>query len=106
MKYSGLTLVGAIAVSLGAMALADGHFTDRQLQGAINARQAQMTLYSHNLGTLGAMAKGDIEYDAAAAQAAADNLAALSTMSQTGFWLPGMSYESPFNCHLPAMHVA
>lgn len=86
--------MGAIAVSLGAMALADGHFTDRQLQGAIKARQAQMTLYSHNLGTLGGMAKGDIEYDAAAAQAAADNLAALSTMSQAGFWLPGTDSDS------------
>ena len=37
---------------------------------AVKARQSAMTLYSFNLGLLGGMAKGDIEYDADAASAA------------------------------------
>lgn len=56
---------------------------------AVTARQSHMQLYQHNIAILGNMARGNTEYDAAAAQAAADNLAALSTLSQAGYWLPG-----------------
>jgi len=58
---------------------------------AIKARQAQMQLYAYNIGTLGAMAKGAVAFDAGAAQAAADNLAALATLNQMSYWLPGTS---------------
>lgn len=60
---------------------------------AVQARQAHMQLYAHNLGTLGAMAKGSVEFDAAAAQGAADNLHALATMNQSSYWLPGTSND-------------
>ena len=56
---------------------------------AVTARKAHMNLYQHNLMILGNMARGNTDYDAAAAQAAADNLVALTTMSQAGYWLPG-----------------
>lgn len=94
MKKTGLVLAGAITASLGAMAWADGHATERQLSNAVKARQAQMVLYSFNLSTLGAMAQGEMEYDAAVAQTAADNLAALTSLSQAGYWLPGTDSES------------
>lgn len=60
---------------------------------AVKARQAHMTLYQHNVGTLFGMAKGDIEYSAEAASAAASNLAALSTLSQAGYWAPNTSTD-------------
>jgi len=58
---------------------------------AVKARTAHMQLYAHNLGTLGGMAKGAMDFDAGAAQAAADNLLALATMNQRSYWLPGTS---------------
>ncbi len=95
MKNLAITLIGALAVSAMATSLvADGHADDKAKQGAVKARKAQMTLYSFNLGVLGAMAKGAVDYDAASAQAAADNLAALASLSQAGFWLPGTDSDS------------
>jgi len=41
---------------------------------AIKARQAMFQLYSFNIGILGAMAKGDRDYDADVAREAAENL--------------------------------
>lgn len=81
-------------ISIGALAGADGHISDKQIESAIKARQAQMQLYAFNLGTLGAMAKEEIPYDADAAMAAADNLASLSQLSQAGYWLPGSDSDS------------
>jgi cytochrome c556 len=95
MKYLTMTLIGALVVSAGTtMLVADGHADARALAGAVKARQAHMSLYSHNLGILGAMAKGDVDYDSAAAQAAADNLAAVATLNQAGYWLPGSDSDS------------
>lgn len=56
---------------------------------AVNVRQAHMQLYAANLGVLGGMAQGRMEYDAEAAQAAADNLAALASIDQRFYWLSG-----------------
>lgn len=95
MKYLTIPLIGALVLSAGATTLmADGHADERALQNAMKARQAHMSLYSHNLGILGAMAKGEVDYDSAAAQGAADNMAALATMSQAGYWLPGTDSDS------------
>lgn len=60
---------------------------------AVKARKAHMQLYAHNLGALGGMAKGEIDFDAGAAQAAADNLLTLVTMNQSSYWLPGTSND-------------
>jgi len=78
-------LVGAAAVTLGTMAFADGHAPNP----AVTARQAHMQLLAHNLGVLGGMAQGKIDYDATAAKAAADNLVALGAINQTSYWTPG-----------------
>ena len=82
----GLALLAG--ASLATAALAESHI-DPAAQKAIDARQAQMTLYAFNLGTLGGMAQDKIPYDAAAAGAAAANLAALAALDQTGYWVEG-----------------
>ncbi len=80
-----LTGIGFSAALLAAApAFADGH-----LEKAIEARKAAMVLYSFNLGQLGAMAKGNVAYDAAAASAAAGNLAALAALDQGAMWPQG-----------------
>lgn len=91
------SVIAALAVgiaSLGALAGAEGHISEKQLEAAAKARQSHMQLYSFNLATLGGMAKDEIAYDVAAAQTAADNLAALASLSQAGYWLPGSDNES------------
>tara|TARA_E500000318_G_scaffold55810_1_gene51840 strand:+ start:9098 stop:9571 length:474 start_codon:yes stop_codon:yes gene_type:complete len=80
-----LTAFGFSAALLAAAPVfADGH-----LEKAIEARKAVMSLYSFNLGQLGAMAKGNVAYDAAAASAAAGNLAALAALDQGAMWPKG-----------------
>lgn len=64
---------------------------------AIKARQSLMQLYSFNLGILGDMAKGDVDYNAEAAQAAADNLLAAVSMNQSAMWPPGSDSENEEN---------
>lgn len=81
---AGLTL----AAALGTTAMSDDH-VDPAVAAAVKARQAQMQLYAFNLGQLGAMAKGEVEYDADAAKAAAGNLAKLSSLNGRAVWLPG-----------------
>lgn len=85
-------LFGVASASIVATAVFAGGHSTPETQ-AMNARQAHMQLYSFNLGTLGAMAKGDVEFDADVAQGAADNLAALASFSQGGYWLPGTSSD-------------
>ena len=82
-----LILATSVAVFTSGIAIAGGHGGNP----AVKARKAHMQLYAHNLGILGGMAKGEVEYDAEAASAAANNLAALSTLSQRTYWAPGTS---------------
>ena len=81
-KITALSLSGALIATL-ATAQQD------PLAGAVAARHAHMDLYAFNLGTLGGMAQSAIPFDAAAAQAAADNLVYLTSINQTAYWLPG-----------------
>lgn len=74
----------AAAASLGATAVSAQDFSDQ-----IGARQSQMTLVGFNLGPLFMMGTGRAEYDAEAAQAAADNLVMLSALDQRGFFPEG-----------------
>ena len=82
---------GIAAIGLGTFALADGH---ADLDPAVQARQAHMQLLAHNIGVLGGMAQEKIEYDAEAAQTAADNLVALGMIDQSSYWVPGTDTES------------
>ena len=81
-------------LSLIAGLTAGAAFADNHINGAIKARQGQMQLYAHYLGVLGGMAKGSIEYDAAAAQAAADSLLAVSSISGATLWPQGSDNQS------------
>lgn len=65
-------------------ATADGH-----IEKAIKARQGLFQVYAFNLGQLGAMAKGEAEFNAEAAQNAADNLLAAATMKGGAMWPAG-----------------
>jgi len=74
-------------------------------QNQIEARQAFMQVYRFNIGLLGAMAKGEMPYDAEQASAAANNLLAASRMSNGAMWpagsdmgaegLKGMTWAKP-----------
>lgn len=76
----------------------------KAIEGAIKARQSQMTLFGFNLGLLGGMAKGDIAYDAESAGKAAAGLAALVQLDGSRMWLPGSDNVSAKNTRaLPAI---
>lgn len=79
-------LAGAAALTLGTVAFADGH---GETDPSVTARKAHMQLYAHNLGILGGMAQGQVDYDASLAQIAADNLAALAALDETTYWPEG-----------------
>ncbi len=81
-------LMTAALAATASLAIAGGHGGNPAVKG----RQAHMQLNQHNVGILFGMVKGDIEYDADAAQAAADNLAILaSSIDQRSYWVPGTS---------------
>ncbi len=78
--------LGLTVAAFATMALAGGH------GGAppqVKARQGHMQLVAFNLGILGNMAKGETPYDAAAAQTAANNLVAVTSLDQSAYWAPG-----------------
>ncbi len=55
----------------------------------IKARQSFMNIYGFNIGTLGAMARAKIPYDAEMAKIAADNLVLATQMDNRAMWPPG-----------------
>lgn len=73
----------AIVVGIGPV-IAQGKFDH-----AIKARKSLMSLYAWNLGQLAGMAKGDVEYNADAAKAAAENLRVLASMNHGSIWPQG-----------------
>ncbi len=64
---------------------------------AIKARQAMFQLYSFSSGVLGAMAKGEMDYDAKLAQEMADNLNAAANLGQSALWPMGSDNSNPDN---------
>ncbi len=83
-----------LTISTLAFALAATGIAAQDINGAVNARQGQFRIISYNLGLLGSMAKGEVDYDAAAAQAAADNLVSIAAINQTVMWPAGSDNES------------
>lgn len=78
-KLIGATTLAA-ALALPAMA---------QDNPAVGARQGQFKIYLQNFGVLGGMAQGRMEYDAALAQTAADNMFHITRLDQTSMWPEG-----------------
>ena len=79
---------GLVSVAAVGAVLADSHASNPFAAG-IKARQAQMQLHSFNLGILGAMAKGETEYDAEAAILAATNVVHSASIHQPQAWAQG-----------------
>ncbi len=83
--------LSTLALTVSGYSLADKK--DPNL-GAIKARQAEMQLRSFNAGSLFAMAKGDLEYDAEQAAKFANNLKLLLAFDIGHAWAPGTDSES------------
>lgn len=86
-----ITLASGLAVVLGAaitgsVVLAESHVKENP---AVEARHHQMNMIAYHTGVLGAVAKGEMEYDAAMVSAAATNLAALANMERAVLWIEG-----------------
>lgn len=85
-------LVGA---TIAAIALAGSVMAqDAPFGMQIKARQGIMNYRALNIGVLGAMAKGEAEYDAAAAQKAADNLVTTTMIDQSMLWPEGSDHSA------------
>ena len=90
------TLLAAALAMAGLPAIAN--------EGTIGARQGQFKIMALNIGVLGGMARGTVEYDAAQAQIAADNLAAISQLNQAFNWPEGSDMmAATTNRALPAI---
>lgn len=83
-RFAIVTAIALCATSFVTVA-ADDYPFKKQIQ----ARQSFMKVYAFNLGLLGAMAKGDADYDAKLANAAANNLLAAAKMDNSAMWPAG-----------------
>lgn len=77
-------LAAALAIPTAALA-AD------PVEDTIKARQGFYKLLGANMGVLAGMAKGEVEYDSAAAQTAADNMKTLTMYNVGHLYMPGTS---------------
>ena len=89
MKKLPIILASATAVVIAGAAIAGGHGGNP----AVKARKSHMQLFAFNLGVLGGMAKGEVEYNADSATGAANNLVALAQMSHANYWPQGTSSD-------------
>ncbi|WP_347309756.1 c-type cytochrome [Defluviimonas sp. SAOS-178_SWC] len=75
---------------------------DTPFASQIKARQGIMEYRALQLGVLGGMAKGEVEYNAEAAQKAADNLMATVTLDASMLWPKGSDNSAnPATAALP-----
>ncbi|MGJ8604047.1 MAG: c-type cytochrome [Marivita sp.] len=84
MKTLITSAVAAATLFTGTMTFAQDGFS-----AEMKARQGQFRIMAINLGIIGDMAQGKTEYDAAAAQSAADTLVAVSMIQQGPMWPVG-----------------
>ncbi len=83
------------ALALTAVLPTASFAADHPHADAIEARQGFMEVLKFNMGILGAMAKGKVDYDAAQASAAANNLAAAAKMENGAMWPEGSDNSNP-----------
>lgn len=77
------------AVAFAALACGTAAYAQSDFSAQLKARQGQFRIMAINLGILGEMAQGKTEYNAEAAQAAADTLVAVSMIQQAPMWPTG-----------------
>lgn len=78
-----VTALVVAATMTGGSAMAQEH------KNQIKARQGQFWTLAINLGVLGSMAKGEVEYSAEAAQAAADSIKGVSMVNMATLFPEG-----------------
>lgn len=88
-------LVTLATVALGATTFVTFAQEEFPFQNQIEARQSLMNVYRFNLGMLGAMAKGEMPYDASMASDAANNLLAAASMRNGAMWPAGSDMSAP-----------
>jgi len=88
-RFAIATVIALCATSFITIAADDFPFKKQ-----IQARQSFMKVYSFNLGLLGAMAKGEADYDAKLASAAANNLLAAAKMDNSAMWPAGSDADA------------
>lgn len=79
------------AIFAAALAIPTVALAADPVQDVVEARQGFYKLLGANMGVLAGMAKGEIEYDAAAAQTAADNMGTLTMYNMSHLFMPGTS---------------
>lgn len=77
------------AIALGVTIAGTSVYAQNSPPKHVKARQGQFQIMAMNLGILGGMAQGKIEYNAEDAQAAADTLVAVSNIQQGPMWPEG-----------------
>ncbi len=82
-----LTL-GVVAVALSIANIAGSHASEK-MDPPVQARHSQMQMIGYHTGLLGAVAKGEIEFDAATVAGAAANIKALAELNQATMWTAG-----------------
>lgn len=80
-----------LAIFAAALAIPAAAFAADPVLDTIEARQGFYKLLGANMGVLAGMAKGQIDYDAAAAQTAADNMGTLTMYNVGHLYMPGTS---------------
>jgi cytochrome c556 len=87
MKFRSILSATAViaATGLGTAAIAQ----DDELPFPVQARQGQFKMLGLNMGVLVGMARGEREYDAELAQAAANNVVTISQIDQSFHWPEG-----------------
>lgn len=93
MNYKVVTTAAALLVATAGVTVAGGH-GGGPFDQAIKARQAPMTIMAFNLGILGGMAKGEVEYDSATASQAAANILSAASINQPTAWPAGSDNSS------------
>jgi cytochrome c556 len=88
-KATGLGPRAAAASLAAALALAPAATLAQDFENQVAARQGQFKIMALNLGMLGGMARGTVEYDADTAAIAAANLVAVSQLDQSFHWPEG-----------------
>jgi cytochrome c556 len=80
-------------ITLAALALPLAAVAQDEDNPVVNARQGYFKLLGLEMGALAGMAKGEVEYDAAAAEAHAADIVTLSTYTMDDIFAPGTSKE-------------
>ena len=86
-----MILMAAAVASVGFVAVAE---EEDPFADAVEMRHGLMLQMATDLGTIGAMAKGDTTYDAAVAGRAADNIAAIASVLSMDQFPAGSEYQA------------